>query len=296
MTMLDRMRRHKAWLKWSLGIVVVAFVLLYVPQFPHSGDTAPRRPTSSRRSTAAASRPTRISASTTQQVSQLRASYGQMTDDMIQQLGLGQRRSCSSWSTQEADAGRGRPARHHGQRRRTARAPAPAAGVPGERRSSSATTRYRQMLAACAPAGDGRPSSRTTCASRCCAEKLQAAVTGWIRVSDADVEQEYRRRATRRSSSTWPSSTASQFRAGIQPTDAELAAEFAAHKDAYKVPEKRRVRYLSIDADSAARQGHGDAAGGPGAVPAEHRRRTPRPNRYAPATSCSRPRARTTPR
>ena len=33
MTMLDRMRRHKNWLKWSLAIVVVAFVLLYIPNF-----------------------------------------------------------------------------------------------------------------------------------------------------------------------------------------------------------------------------------------------------------------------
>ena len=31
MTMLDRMRRHKGWLKWSLGLVVLAFVFLYVP-------------------------------------------------------------------------------------------------------------------------------------------------------------------------------------------------------------------------------------------------------------------------
>ena len=31
MTMLDRMRRHKGWLKWSLGLVVVTFVLLYIP-------------------------------------------------------------------------------------------------------------------------------------------------------------------------------------------------------------------------------------------------------------------------
>jgi len=28
MTMLDRMRRHKNWLKWSLAIVVVAVFLL----------------------------------------------------------------------------------------------------------------------------------------------------------------------------------------------------------------------------------------------------------------------------
>ena len=30
MTMLDRMRRHKNWLKWSLFVVVLAFILLYV--------------------------------------------------------------------------------------------------------------------------------------------------------------------------------------------------------------------------------------------------------------------------
>jgi len=33
MTMLDRMRRHKGWLKWSLGLVVIAFVLVYIPDF-----------------------------------------------------------------------------------------------------------------------------------------------------------------------------------------------------------------------------------------------------------------------
>jgi len=33
MTMLDRMRRHKGWLKWSLGLVVLAFVVFYIPDF-----------------------------------------------------------------------------------------------------------------------------------------------------------------------------------------------------------------------------------------------------------------------
>src|SRR5690606_4460992 len=33
MTMLDRMRRHKNWLKWSLFLVVVAFIALYFPDF-----------------------------------------------------------------------------------------------------------------------------------------------------------------------------------------------------------------------------------------------------------------------
>src|SRR5215510_13087860 len=33
MTMLDQMRRHKGWLKWSLGLIVLAFVIAYIPDF-----------------------------------------------------------------------------------------------------------------------------------------------------------------------------------------------------------------------------------------------------------------------
>ena len=36
MTMLDRMRRHKNWLKWSLGLVVLSFVIFYIPEFLRS--------------------------------------------------------------------------------------------------------------------------------------------------------------------------------------------------------------------------------------------------------------------
>ena len=43
MTMLDRMRRHKNWLKWSLALVVLAFVFFYVPDFlrPRVGAGSP---------------------------------------------------------------------------------------------------------------------------------------------------------------------------------------------------------------------------------------------------------------
>ena len=33
MTMLDRMRRHKGWLKWSLALVVFTFIIFYIPDF-----------------------------------------------------------------------------------------------------------------------------------------------------------------------------------------------------------------------------------------------------------------------
>ena len=37
MTMLDRMRRHKGWLKWSLALVVLSFIFLYIPATQRSG-------------------------------------------------------------------------------------------------------------------------------------------------------------------------------------------------------------------------------------------------------------------
>src|SRR4029078_5884455 len=38
MTMLDRMRRHRNWLKWSLGLVCLAFIIFYIPDFLRGSD------------------------------------------------------------------------------------------------------------------------------------------------------------------------------------------------------------------------------------------------------------------
>ena len=40
MTMLDRMRRHRGWLKWSLALVVLAFIVFYIPDFLRGTNTA----------------------------------------------------------------------------------------------------------------------------------------------------------------------------------------------------------------------------------------------------------------
>src|SRR5438552_3578172 len=39
MTMLDRMRRHRNWLKWSLALVCLAFVIFYIPDFLRGSST-----------------------------------------------------------------------------------------------------------------------------------------------------------------------------------------------------------------------------------------------------------------
>src|ERR671914_217322 len=46
MTMLDRMRRHRNWLKWSLVLLIVPFALYFLPDFlddrTSAASTSPR--------------------------------------------------------------------------------------------------------------------------------------------------------------------------------------------------------------------------------------------------------------
>ena len=93
MTMLDRMRRHKAWLKWSLGLVVVTFVLLYVPSFLDTTAGIGTNPNDA----IATIEGRRITVGTFQRLYQqqllsVRQTYGgQITEDMIRQLQIPQR-------------------------------------------------------------------------------------------------------------------------------------------------------------------------------------------------------------
>jgi peptidyl-prolyl cis-trans isomerase D len=243
MTMLDRMRRHRSWLKWILAVVVLTFVLVYVPQFLDRGNGA--GPSDVVATVNGRPIPANVYQRVyAQQISQLRSSYGQVSDDMIKQLGLGQRllQQLVNQEAELAEAERLKLTVSDGElRERLLRLPA-----FSQNGQFVGYSQYRQMLAS------SRPPIRedefeADLRKSLLAEKLQAALTGWIRVSDADVEQEYRRR-NEKVKMDLAIFNGSQFRDGIQPTDAELNAEFTAHPATYTIPEKRRVKYLSIDA------------------------------------------------
>jgi peptidyl-prolyl cis-trans isomerase D len=248
MTMLDRMRRHKGWLKWSLAIVCATFVLLYVPQFlDPTGTGAGAAPGD----VVATVNGRRITASTyqtvyTQQMAQLRQAYGEMTDQMAQQLGFGQRivQQLVSQEAQLAEAERLGITVSDGElRERLIRLPA-----FQENGAFIGDARYTAMLGSARP--PVRPSQFEEDLRRSLiAEKLQNSVAGWITVSDADVEEAYRREHER-ARLDLAIFNADQFRAGITPTEAELNAEYTANPDAFRVEEKRRVRYLALDAAS----------------------------------------------
>lgn len=246
MTMLDRMRRHNWWLKWSLAIVCVSFVVLYVPQFlDPTGTGAGAAP----RDVVATVEGRRITAATyqnvyTAQMTQLRQAYGEMTDQMAQQLGFGQRiiQQLVSQEAQIAEAERlGIKVTDGELRERLIRLPA-----FQENGVFIGDSRYQQML------GSARPPMRPAQFEEefrrsLMAEKLLESVAGWITVSDAEVEDAYRR-THERARLDLAIFTPDQFRAGINPTDAEVNAEYTANPDAFRVEEKRRVRYIALDA------------------------------------------------
>src|SRR5260221_9367266 len=80
-------------------------------------------------------------------------------------------------------------------------------------------------------------------------EKLRAALTAWLQVPEKEPEQEYRRRNDKVKISV-VSFAADKFRGQVTATDQDVAAYFEAHKNDFKIPEKRKIRYLLIDIEA----------------------------------------------
>ncbi|HEY7059113.1 MAG TPA: peptidyl-prolyl cis-trans isomerase, partial [Vicinamibacterales bacterium] len=108
--------------------------------------------------------------------------------------------------------------------------------------------RYRQLLRAQMP--PIRPDEFENQLRRdITVEKLQAALTGWITVSDDDVTQEYNKRNEKVKLAV-VSFPADKFRSAATASDADVAKYFEDHKETYRVPEKRKIRFLTIDQEA----------------------------------------------
>jgi peptidyl-prolyl cis-trans isomerase D len=247
MTMLDRMRRHKNWLKWSLILVCLAFVVFYIPDFLRgtgadaaSGDTVAQ--IEGQAITAGEFR--RLYQA---QLQAYRSAYGsQMNEQLLKQLGVEQQilqqMVDERASLVEANRLKIRVGDEEVRQR--------ILSIPAFQENGQfiGEQRYTQLLLSQRPPmtpSEFEENLRRTLI----VDKLRASLTDWMSLTDKEVEQEYRRR-NEKVKLAIVSITADAFRSQVTAVDAELSTYFDAHQADFRIPEKRRIRYLLVDVDA----------------------------------------------
>ena len=235
MTMLDRMRRHQGWLKWSLGLVVLTFVFFYVPDFlsPPAGAGATTDAVAT-----VQGRPISVSNFTrayNAQMAQFRNAYGgNMSPAMLRQLGM-DRQVLQQMIDQEAVLAE------------AARLGISATDAEVRERNGQfiGEQRYRQLLRLQRPpitAAQFEDEIRNSVIL----DKMRATLTEWITVSETEADAEYRRRNEKVSLEVVSFPTVS-YLDQVQVTDADVTAFFEKGKETYRIGERRKVRYLLLD-------------------------------------------------
>ena len=250
MTMLDRMRRHKGWLKWSLALVVLTFVVFYIPDFiATTGGAAPSEVVAEVEGERITVRD--FQRRYTAQLQAYRNAYGsQLSEQLLRQLGIEQQ-ILQQMVDEEAMVAE---ARRQGLRVSDVEVRERILAIPAFQENGQfiGEQRYRQILQMNNPpltTQDFEDNLRRALLI----EKLRNTVTGWMTVSDAEVADEYRRRNEKVKLDVAPL-TPEAFQSQVNVSDADLAAYFEANKENYRIGERRRIRYALVDVDQVRQQ------------------------------------------
>src|SRR5687768_690700 len=239
MTLLDRMRRHKGWLKWSLALVVLTFVVFYIPDFlTTSTGAAPSEVLAD-----VEGEPITVGQFTRRynaQVAAYRNAYGgQMNDALLKQLGI-DRQILQQLVDEEAMVAE---SRKQGITVSDVEIRERILALPGFQENGRfiGEQRYRSLLQMQNPPMTTAEFERSL-RRALQIEKLRSALTGWMSVTDVDVASEYRRRNEKVKLDV-VIVTPEAFKNQVQVTDAEVNAYFEKSKDKYRIGEKRRIKY-----------------------------------------------------
>ena len=248
MTMLDRMRRHRNWLKWSLALVVLTFIAFYIPSFL---DTTQVVGGASASDVVATVNGKDIRALDYQrryqnQMMAYQQQYGgSINEQLLRQLGVDQQILQQMVDEQAALA----EAERQGLRVSDEELAQQIFSIPALQENGRfiGEARYEQLLLSQNPPmtkGDFEENLRRSMMI----DKLRSAVTGWLAVTDADVEREYRNRNEKIKLQV-VALTADKFRDKVTVADADINAYYTAHQAEYRKGEQRKIRYLLIDRD-----------------------------------------------
>jgi peptidyl-prolyl cis-trans isomerase D len=245
MTMLDRMRRHRGWLKWSLALVVLTFVVFYIPDF--LGTQAGAAPTEVLADVEGSPITVRqFQRRYNLQVNAYRNQFGgQLNEQLLRQLGI-DRQILQQLVDEEAMAAE---AEKQGITVSDVEIRERILAMPGFQENGKfvGEARYRQVLQFQNP-----PLTTTEFESSLrrglAIEKLRSALTGWMSLSDAEVDAEYRKRNEKVKLEVVPV-TADAFKSQVSVTDAEIGEAFEKNKETYRIPEKRKIKYAQLEVE-----------------------------------------------
>ena len=242
--MLDGMRRHKGWLKWSLALVCLAFVFLYVPGFVDQ--------------TALEGFPNDVVARVGDYditVSQFRQMYllqlenyrqqssGEVSEEVLRSLGI-DRQILQGMITRYAAVAE---AERLGLSVSDAEVRHRIVNLPGFQVNGQfvGEARYRQALQFQRP--PMTPAQFEEEVRRdIMFERLEAAVTGWIAVSSDEIAEEHRRRNEKVRVQV-VAFRGDDYLEEIEAADDEVEALYEENPLAYELPEKRQLRFLLVD-------------------------------------------------
>jgi peptidyl-prolyl cis-trans isomerase D len=251
MTMLDRMRRHKGWLKWSLGLVVLAFVVFYIPSFLDD-------PTA----IGVGALPGEVIAEVegrdvtagqflqryNNQIQAYRTAYGsQMSDQLLRQLGIDQQILQQMIDEQASLV----EAERLGLNVSDEELAQTIFSIPGLQENGRfiGEQRYELLLRSQVP-----PQTKTMFEDNLrrslMIDKLRAALTDWMTVADADVEREFKERNEKVKLQV-VALTADRFRDKVTVSDADVSSYYEMHKADYRIGEQRKVKMLVLDREQA---------------------------------------------
>ncbi len=247
MTMLDRMRQHQNWLKWSLALVCLAFVVFYIPDFLR-GTGADAAATD----TVAVVNGHQIRADEFRrayqsQMQAYRSAYGgQMSEQVLKQLGIDQQILQQLVDERAALA----EADRVGVKVSDAEVAQRIYSIPAflENGAFIGQSRYQQLL------GSQNPPLTTSgfeegIRRSLVMEKLRASVTEWLSVSDKELQEEYRRRNDKIKLAV-VAFNADSYRPDVTASDADVSTYFEGHQADFRIPDRRKVKYVLIDIDA----------------------------------------------
>jgi len=237
---LAAMRRHRRWLYGFLWIVILAFVILYVPALTDRGQGTPAE-------TLVDVGGLKVSLGEYQRAYNRQKQYysqmyqGRLDENMIRQLGL-EGQVLDTLVSERLVALEAKRLGIAVPDEAVARAIATSPDFQDAGKFIGKDEIRRRLELAGMSEDDLELSLR----QRIERESLEALIGAGVQVSDAEVEREFRKR-TEQLRLEYVQVDSARYKAAVSPTDDEVKARFESKRDSYKIPEKRVLSYVLLD-------------------------------------------------